>query len=465
MAGFTVIWLGQFVSMLGSGMTTFAVSIWAWQETGQATALALAAFFGFGPQVLLSPLAGALVDRLDRKLVMILSDLAAGVTTIILLVLYSADQLEIWHLYALNAFAGAFASFQFPAYSAAVTVMIPKKQYARANGMIGLAGSASGIFAPVAAGALIGFIGVGGIMAIDIVTFVFAIGMLLVVFIPSPEQSEEGRAAAGSLWSESLFGFRYIFRRPSLLGLQLVFFMLNLIATLGFTLTAAMVLARTGSDPLALSYAQSVGAIGGVAGGLLLSIWGGPKRRIHGVLGGMVLASLLSSLPLGIGRSVLWWAVGGFMGGLIIPILNGSNQAIWQAKVQPDVQGRVFSIRRLIAQISAPAAMLAAGPLADNLFEPAMAEGGPWTAAFGWLVGVGPGAGMGLMFVFAGLLGAAVGLGGYLFPAIRNVEDIMPDHDSEKANGRIGESEPLSQQPDGLEVLLEPEDPAHSPAD
>jgi MFS family permease len=121
---------------------------------------------------------------------MILSDLAAGLSTIVLLILFTADSLEIWHLYALNAFAGAFASFQFPAYSAAVTVMIPKTQYARANGMIGLAGSASGIFAPVAAGALIGFIGVGGIMIVDIVTFVFAIAMLLLVFIPTPEQSE-----------------------------------------------------------------------------------------------------------------------------------------------------------------------------------------------------------------------------------------------------------------------------------
>ena len=440
MAAFTVIWLGQFVSMLGSGMTTFAVSIWAWQETGQATALALAAFFGFGPQVLLSPLAGALVDRYDRKLIMIISDLAAGISTIVLLVLYSADSLEIWHLYALNAFAGTFGALQFPAYSAAVTVMIPKKQYARANGMIGLAGSASGIFAPITAGALIGFIGIGGVMVVDIVTFVFAITMLLLVFIPSPERTEEGRQAAGSLWSESLFGFRYIFNRPGLLGLQLVFFMINLIATFGFTVMAAMILARTNSDPLALSYAQSIGAIGGVAGGLLISIWGGPKRRIHGVLIGMFLINLFGGIPLGVGRTVFWWALGGFMIGLILPTLNGSNQAIWQAKVPPDIQGRVFSVRRLIAQISAPIAMLAAGPLADNLFEPAMAEGGAWTAAFGWLVGVGPGAGMGLMFVFAGLLGAAVGLAGYLFPAVRNVEDIMPDHDVELANQRMGES-------------------------
>jgi hypothetical protein len=168
----------------------------------------------------------------------------------------------------------------------------------------------------------------------------------------------------------------------------------------------------------------------------------------------MFLINLLGGLPLGLGQTVFWWAFGGFMTGLILPTLNGSNQAIWQAKVPPDIQGRVFSVRRLIAQISAPLAMLAAGPLADRLFEPAMAEGGAWTGAFGWLVGAGPGAGMGLMFVFTGLLGAAVGLGGYLFPAIRNVEEIMPDHDAvnrigDSASQRFSDADQLAETPAG----------------
>lgn len=430
MTGFTIIWIGQMVSLLGSGMTTFGVSIWAWDMTGQATALALAMFFGFGPQVLLSPLAGAIVDRYDRKLVMMLSDLAAGVATIVLLLLYANDSLQIWHLYAANAFSGAFGSFQFPAYSAAVSVMIPKQQYGRANGMIALAGSASGILAPIIGGALYGLIGLGGIMTIDIVTFVFAIGMLLFVFIPAPETSSEGMQARGSLRSESMFGFKYIFERPSLLGLQLVFFFINFSAMLGFSTMVPMVLARTGSDSLALSFTQSIGAIGGVVGGILMSVWGGPRRRVHGVLMGMISISLLGSIPTGIGRSVIWWAAGGFFVGLILPVLNGSNQAIWQAKVQPDIQGRVFAVRRLIAQIAAPIGILSAGPLADLVFEPAMAEGGAWADTFGWLVGTGPGAGMGLMFVLSGFMGAFVGLMGYAFPKIRNVEDIMPDHDA-----------------------------------
>ncbi len=427
MAGFTIIWAGQLVSLLGSGMTTFAVSIWAWQETGQATALALAGFFGFGPTILLSPFAGAIVDRYNRKLVMMLSDLGAGLATIALLILYTSGRLEIWHIYLANAFAGAFAAFQFPAYSAAVTTMMEKKHYGRASGMLSLADSASGIFAPLLAGALIGLIGIGGIMTIDVVTFIFAIAVLMLVFIPEPEVTDEGRRSRGNFLKESFFGFRYIFEKPSLLGLQLVFFVVNFIAMFSFILLVPMILARTGNNELALGTVLSIGSIGGLLGGLLLSTWGGPQRKINGVLVGMMLISISQGI-MGIGQAFIVWAAASFFTSFVLPILNGSNQAIWQAKVAPDVQGRVFATRRLIAQITAPAAMLIAGPVADRLFGPAMMPGGSLADTFGWLVGTGSGAGMGLMFVLSGIGGFLVGLGAYSIPAIRNVETIMPDY-------------------------------------
>jgi len=429
MPAFTIVWIGQVISLLGTGMTRFALTIWAWEVTGSATALALVGFFSFGPIVLLSPVAGALVDRWNRKLVMMFSDLAAGLSTIAILLLFATNHLQIWHLYVAGAFAGAFESFQFPAYSAAVTMMLPKEQYARASGMLSLAGSASGIFAPMLAGVLLGVIGIAGIMTIDVITFLAAIGALLVVRIPQPPITELGRTGQGNLLQESAYGFRYIFERPSLLGLQLVFFTINLIATFGFTVLAPMILARTDNNEIVLGSVQSAGAIGGVAGGLLLSVWGGPRRKVHGVLLGMVLASLSGELLMGLGRDLYLWAAAAFFGSFFIPILNGSNQAIWQAKVAPDVQGRVFAVRRLIAQITAPVAMLLAGPLADHLFEPAMRSGGSLAPVFGGLVGTGVGAGMSLMFVIAGVLGAVAGLGGYAFSAVRDAEDILPDHD------------------------------------
>lgn len=428
MRAFVIIWLGQLVSMLGTGMTRFALTIWAWQITGSATALALVGVFSFAPIVLFSPIAGALVDRWPRKLVMMASDLAAGLSTIAILLLYSTGNLQIWHLYVAGAFAGIFESFQFPAYSAAVSTMLTKENYTRASGMIGMAEAASGIAAPALAGLLLVSIGIGGVMLIDIATFVFAIAALLFVHIPAPKRTAAGEEGRGSLWTESLYGFRYIFRRPSLLGLQLIFFGVNLTNSASFVLIAPLILARTGDNSVVLGTVQAAIGVGGLVGGLLLSTWGGPKRRVHGVLLGMACEGLLGVTGMGLALSLPFWVAAAFASQVFMQILNASNQAIWQAKVDPDVQGRVFAVRRLIAQIAAPLSMFLGGFLADRFFEPAMQPGGSWAAAFGWLVGTGPGAGMGLLMVLSGLLTALVAFSGYLFPAIRNAETILPDH-------------------------------------
>ncbi len=430
MGTFVFIWFGQAVSMLGTGMSQFALTIWAYQLTGSATALALVGFFSYAPVVLVSPLAGALVDRWNRKLVMMLSDLAAGLSTIVVFILYSTGYLEIWHLYVTGAFAAVFGAFQFPAFSAAMSLMVPKEQYTRANGLVSLAESATMIAAPVLAGILLTVIGISGILIIDIVTFVFAVLCVAAVFIPQPQVSETGREAQGSLWRESIYGFQYIWRRKSLLGIQLTFTISNFFFAVGMVLIAPMILARTGNNELALGTVQSFLGVGGVVGAALLSAWGGPKRRIHGVLGGFIFSSLLGHSLMGLGQNVIVWSAAAFFSMLVLPFINGSNQSIWQSKVAPDVQGRVFATRRLIAQISGPLGMLIGGPLADQIFEPAMSIGGRLAPIFGPLVGVGPGAGMALILVFTGILGATAGVVGYATPAIRNAESIMPDHDA-----------------------------------
>lgn len=431
--GFLVVWAGQLVSLVGSAMTRFAITIWAYQETGSATALALVAVFAFGPSVLLSPVAGALVDRWSRKAIMIVGDTVAGLTTIALLALHAAGALEVWHLYVAGALAGAFDAFQFPAFSAAVTTMVPKRHYARASGLMDMAGSVSAIAAPALAGAVIAFGGLTAVLAIDVLTFLVAVALLALVHVPPPAATAAGRAAArGSLRDDVLYGFRYIGARPGLLGLLAIFFQANLFISGSMILLAPMVLARTGSDELALGAVQSAAGLGGLAGGLLLATWGGPRRRIHGVLLGMALGSLLGPVVIGLGGSVAAWAAGSFGMLLFMPLLNGSSQAIWQAKVEPDVQGRVFAARRLMAQIAAPVGMLAAGPLADRVAEPAMAPGGALAPLLGPLLGTDAGAGMALILVVTGLLGAAGGLAGYLVPAIREVERRLPDHDAEE---------------------------------
>ena len=430
MRGFVIFWLGQVISLVGTQMSGFGLTIWAYQLTGSATALALVGFFFITPLLLLSPVAGALVDRSNRKLMMMLSDLASGLATVVVAILYVSGHLQIWHLYVTGAISGAFQAFQWPAFSAAITLMLPKEQYGRANGMMGLAESGSGILAPILAGALLGLIGLGGILAIDIITFVFAVGALLFIHVPQPQQTAAGLESQGSLWQESLYGFRYILQRPSLLGLQLVFLCGNFVSSIAHTLAAPMILARTDNNSLIFGSVNSIGAIGGVIGGLAMSAWGGPKRRVHGVLMGWALAGLFGTLLMGLGRGLPVWGVAVFIGAGISPIINASNQAIWQAKVAPDVQGRVFAIRRLIAWFVTPLSMLIAGPLADFVMEPAMRTDSSMTALFSPLVGSGPGAGMALIFVFAGLGMIAVGLGSYLIPTVRNAEALLPDHDS-----------------------------------
>ena len=425
MTAFTIIWAGQFVSLLGTRMSQFALTIWTWEKTGAATTIALANLFFMAPQMLMSPLAGALVDRWDRRLVMMLSDLGAGLATVAIYLLMRTGALEVWHLYAAFAFAGAFQAFQFPAYSAAVSTMLSKEQYTRASGMLSLAQSASGIFGPVAAGVLLNMVRTSGLLLFDIISFVVAISALLMVYIPKPAEA----TARNSILEDSLFGFRYILARPSLLGLQLVFFAINFTAVLCFSLMAPMILSRTGNDTLVLGSVQSAFGVGGVVGGLLLSAWGGPRRRVHGVLGGMIFSSLLGVALMGLGRSAPLWIAAGFFSMVFMPLTNGSNQAIWQSKVPPEMQGRVFSTRALIAQISAPVATGIAGPLADHVLLPGMMEGGTLAPLFGWLVGTGPGAGISLLFVAMGLAGILVGLGGLATPHVRNVEDIIPDHD------------------------------------
>jgi MFS family permease len=230
-----------------------------------------------------------------------------------------------------------------------------------------------------------------------------------------------------------VFGFRFILQRPSLLGLQLIFFFGNLLGGLAGTLLNPLILSRTNNNELALSFVQGAFGVGAVLGGLILVRTGGLKRRTNGVIWGWFFGMLFGMVLFGMGRSLPVWIITSFLAALVNVYINSSNQSIWQAKVPPDVQGRVFSARRMIAQVVGPLGILLAGPLADRVFEPAMREGGSLTGTFGWLVGVGPGAGMALITVICGLLIMGMTLIASRVRAIRDAEDILPDHDHDAA--------------------------------
>jgi len=416
-------------------MTHFAIGIWLYQKTGLATTFTTMIFFTHIPRILLSPFAGALVDRWNRKFMMMVSDLATGLTTILIFLLIQGDSLEIWHIYLLAALSSAFESFQFPAYSSAITMMVEKKHFARTSAMLSLADQGALVLAPILAAALIGIIHLNGIVLIDIFTFLIAIGTLLVVPIPQPVQSETGKKAGRGLLREAGFGFRFMLETPGLLGIQANFLMINLMAGMSTMLRTPMVLARTGNNEFILGIVSSIMAAGGLIGGLFMSIWGGPKRRIQGVLGGILLVTLSRAI-LGLGREVIVWSLGGFLSMFFVALTNSTNQAFWQAKTPADIQGRVFAMRRLTGQLTFPISVLIAGPLSDRWFEPAMAVTGVLAPVFGGLVGTGPGAGMSLMILLTAVIGLFLPILSYTLPALRNLEDILPDIEEPAAEAR-----------------------------
>ncbi|MFM8427945.1 MAG: MFS transporter [Chloroflexota bacterium] len=430
MTGFTIVWAGQLVSVLASSMTQFALTIWAYQETGSATALGIINTSFIVPFLLLSPIAGVMVDRHNRKLMMMVSDLTAVLATGGILVLQAMGILEIWHLYIAAVINGLGNTFQWPAYSAAISTMVPKENYSRANGMMSLVESGPAVLAPIFAGLLLPIISLTGILVIDVVTFFLAILALTLVIIPQPEKTIEGQAGSGSILQEALYGFKYIFARRGLLGLLTFFIVLNFVIGLSGSLFSPFILERTNQSSEILGVVTSANAIGAVVGGLLIGLWGGFKKRMNSIFLGEALTGLFLLVVFGLGRSLPVWIIALVIGGIFPIFTNGASQAIWQSKVAPDVQGRVFSARRMIAWSVGPITPILAGLLADYVTEPAM-QANTWLAqTFGWLVGNTSGSGMALQFVLTGIVYIVVAGFTFVFvPHVRNLEAELPDHD------------------------------------
>ncbi|MDY7093674.1 MAG: MFS transporter [Acidobacteriota bacterium] len=422
---FLWIWIGQVVSNLGSGLTRFAIGVWVFQETGSATRFTLIAFFATIPAIALSPIAGALVDRWNRRRTMMLSDAGAAVTTVLLVFLLANDALEIWQIYLLVALSSAFNALQVPAFSAATTLLVPKVHFGRASGMNQFGQAAGRVLAPLMAGALMGWIAIEGVILVDLATFLFAVAVLSLVRVPEPERKSPAPGARRpSLLREAAYGWTYIWQRPGLVRLLGYFAMLNLILPFGLVLTTPLVLSFAGAEELGV--VLGLASSGALVGGALMSAWGGPRRRVMGVLAAGPLVSLGLAIA-GLRPSLVLIGAGFFLITLVVPVVNGCSQAIWQSKVAPEVQGRVFAMRRMIAQFTGPLAFLGAGPLADHVFIPLLEAGGPLASTLGPLVGVGPGRGIGLLFlVLAALFLAFTGLFA-LSPRLRNLEDEIED--------------------------------------
>jgi DHA3 family macrolide efflux protein-like MFS transporter len=421
---FTIIWGGQLISTLGSGLTSFALGVWVYTETGSPTLFAVNLLLWTVPNVLLSPVAGVVADRWDRRLVMIFSDTGAGLSSLFVLVILLTGKLEIWQVYLATFFNSAFGAFQWPAYASATSLLVPKEQLGRAGGMTEIGHAISHLASPVIAGALFVSVGLPAIIMIDVLTYIVALITLIAIRFPQPKETQEGMEGKGSFWKEAVFGWKYIRQRPGLFGLLSVFASLNFLFSAVYLLLVPMLLDMTTADVVGL--VNSISGLGMLIGTLVMSAWGGPKRRIYGIFGTEVLAGL-SLMVLGLRPSIPLIAAAGFGSMIGMPISNGCSQAIWQSKVAPDVQGRVFAIRSMIAFSIEPVAYAVAGPLAEKVFEPLMAQGGGLAGVFGPAIGVGPGRGIGLMFVIAGFLYVAASSIILIHSRIRRVELEIPD--------------------------------------
>lgn len=425
---FYIVWSGQLVSAIGSHMSHFAISIWVWEQTQQATALALVALFTQMPRVLVSPLAGGLVDRWHRKTLILLGDTVAALSVVALLLLYLMGSLQVWHFFFAGAVNGTFSQLQQLAYTASISQLVPEGQYTRAGGMSSVLHYGSVILAPALAGSLYEPVGLAGIFAADLGTFVFAVATVVAATIPSPRgtpQESKHKASKTNFWHHIILGFRYVFANPSLLALLGAMALFQLIHDIGKGLYSPMILARSGGDAQVLGTVAAAAGIGGILGSVLVGVWGGPKRKIHGFLLGMVGAGL-SKIVFGLGRSPMVWVPAQFLSSVHFPTIHSTRQSILFAQVDANFQGRVFSIGFLIVGAIPPFGKLLAGVIADRFLEPAMMPGGWLAGVFGGIFGVGAGSGMALLYTISSIGLVLVGLAGYAWKPLRNVEFWTP---------------------------------------
>lgn len=424
MLTFSVIWFGQLISTLGSSLTGFALGVWIYQQTNSVMLFAINTFIFMGTTVIVSPFAGALVDRWNRRLVMILSDAGAGLTTLAVWFLLLADNLQIWHIFLLGALNSAFTSFQFPAYSAATTMLVPRNQLGRAGGMVQIGDAIAQLIAPAAAGTLFLAFGLDSIVLIDFATFLVAITTLVLIRIPEPVRESSQQQEQHSIFKDIQFGWRYIADRKGLLYWMLFIASLNFAFGMFGPLITPLMLELGDAQQVGLT--SSAIGLGMLVGTLVMSLWGGPQKRFHAVLGSSVWMGLCTMM-LGAQPSLLLIGISGFLTMIVLPILNGSSRAMWQTKIPPDIQGRVFSVRRVIGQFTAPIAALLAGPLVENFLQPWMEPDGVLASNIGQLIGTGPGRGTALAFILIGLMILIFSLIAGTNKTLRHVESVLPD--------------------------------------
>ncbi|MEU3795530.1 amino acid adenylation domain-containing protein [Streptomyces fructofermentans] len=416
---FAVVALGQFLSMIGSSLSTLVLSIWVYQRTGSITDFAVVNAVGMLPGILAGPLAGAAADRWNRRMIMLTSDAMAGLVMGVVGLLALGHGLQMWQVYLAVSVTSVAGAFQRPAYLASVAQLVPKRYLGHANGISQLGVGVGTVFAPMMGAGLIGMIGVSGVLMIDVCSFAAGVASLVAVRFPNTlfrrRDESFGREITG--------GWRYIARRPGLRAALRFFVIDHAFYTIGFAVITPMLLIE--QSPLMLGTALGAAGIGGLCGSLTMGLWGGTGRRMHGMIISMAVASLAMAM-VGIASPPLIVA-GMFLLAFGESLADGHWIALVQTKIGLELQGRVLAIFMTLMMVTMPLGYLVVGPLAEHYAEPLLQPGGALADTVGVLLGTGPGRGLALLVVISGLLQLGWAARGWANSRLRLLEDSLPD--------------------------------------
>jgi MFS family permease len=426
---FLTIWVGQLVSLFGSKLSEFAFAFWilekTYQETGTITQFALTILFIYLPKVIVSPIAGVLVDRWNRRQAMIMSDTVSGLITIVAMGLVFTDSLQVWHIYLAVIISSTFNAFQLPAYTAAIAQLVPKEKLSRANGMVQASSAIAKIAAPFVAGLLMELIRLEGILILDCLTFFFALITLASVPFPKFKPTVMAKKKIiGQIGREMISGWDYIAVRPGLLWL-LSFIAISYFTSGMLEVVLWPLLYQPGSTEQ-LGLVLSIGGCGMLVGSLLMSVWEGPSNRVTTILGFVFFQGIIVFLG-GLRVSLFVLAIGIFGYLFSLPIIVSCNQAIWQSKIPINLQGRIFALQQAVERSLAICAYLLAGPLVDNILNPLMASNGLLAHSIGKIIGVGFGQGIALLLILLGIVNIMATAIAAREPRLRYLEAELPD--------------------------------------
>lgn len=400
---FLVLWSTQSLSALGSSMTNFALVVWSYQQTGSALTTSLLSICSYAPYVLLSMFAGALSDKWDKKVTMLVSDSFAALSTIAVLGLLKTGRLEIWHLYFLNAMNGLMNTIQQPASDVAISLLTPRKHYQRVSGMRSFSNSLVTLLTPILATALLSFTSLETVIFVDLSTFVVAFVSLL-CFIRIPAVRKDEAAMQERLLVSVKRGLDYLKENRGILDLILFLAAINLTASIYNAALPAMLLSRAGGGEMVLGTVNTFTGIATVLGSIIVSVIPAPKSRVRVICNTLLFSMGTENFILAFGRSAPVWCLGAVLGWICIPVMSANLDVILRSHIPVEMQGRVYSARNTLQFFTIPVGYLLGGILVDRVFEPFMAAYGEGSL-LETLFGTGKGSGAAMLFLFIGVLG------------------------------------------------------------